>query len=77
MFTPDGKRTKGSIGTKEYGCSITTGGGVTGCTYYNWFTEYFAGGDLAMTFWGWTYNAGDNGTWVNASTGSDGDITGS
>jgi hypothetical protein len=76
-FTPTTKRTKGSIGTKDFGCIISTGGVASGCNYYSWFADYFTGGTVVQNFWGWTYNAGDNGTWVNASTGNSGDITGS
>ena len=75
-FTPGTKRTKGSIGTKDFGCSIT-GGVASSCDYYSWFGDYFSGGSLAQPFWGWTYDAGENGTWVNAVTGNSGNIAGS
>ena len=43
-----------------------------------WVSNYFPGGSYdysdAPGGWGWTYNGGANGTWVNASTGSSGDI---
>jgi hypothetical protein len=75
-FTPAGKRTKGNIGTKDFGCSIDNTGTALGCTYYSWIADYFSGASFAYTYWSWTYNAGDNGTWINASTGNSGDITG-
>ena len=75
-FAPGARRTKGNIGSKEYGCVITDGV-ADQCKYFSWLSEYFTGGgDFNQPFWGWTYNAGDNGTWVNASTENSGDITG-
>jgi hypothetical protein len=66
--------TRGSIGTFDYACDGTTGV----CPgFVDWTTFYFSsttGFDLA--WWGWIYHGGLNGTWVNASTGNSGDITG-
>jgi len=74
-LTPGNNRTKGSIGTADYGCDVNYN-----CPgYVNWTTRYFnsgAGVSLPTTWWGWTYHAGDNGAWVNASSGNSGDITG-
>ena len=75
-FSPGIKRTKGNIGTKDIGCSIDNYGNAIGCTYYSWIADYFPGASFAYSYSGWTYNAGDNGTWINASTGNSGDITG-
>jgi hypothetical protein len=37
--------------------------------------QYFEPGyGFSFDFWGWIYRAGRDGTWVNASTGSSGDI---
>jgi hypothetical protein len=38
------------------------------------FLSYGLSGDLAD--WGWVYQTQNNGTWINASTGNSGDITG-
>jgi hypothetical protein len=74
-FTPGTKRTKGNIGSKDNACTIT--GGVPSCgDIYSWASEYFPNMDnFNQNYWGWTYDAGDNGTWVNASAGNSGDIT--
>ena len=72
-FSPGTQRTKGNIGTKDYACSTTDGA----CSsQFDWVATYFPGATLTMDYWGWIYHAGDNGTWVNASTGNDGDIIG-
>jgi hypothetical protein len=66
-------RTKGSIGTFDYGCGQS--GTCPGS--FNWVDAYFispSGFDLAN--WGWTYHTAQNGTWVNAASGNSGDITG-
>lgn len=83
--SPGTKHIKGNIGTKEYGCTITNTGGITGCNYYSWIGDYFPDasdfeyGSTGNTIfqWGWIYRAGDNGTWINANSGGEGDITGS
>lgn len=66
-------RTKGSVGTFDYGCDVTFN-----CPgYFSWVDAYFttsAGFDLS--WWGWIYHGGNNGTWVNQIDGSTGDITG-
>jgi hypothetical protein len=68
-----GARVRGSIGTFDYACdaAFNCPGAV------DWTTLYFdnvSGFDLA--WWGWTYHAGNNGSWVNAISGNTGDITG-
>lgn len=66
-------RTKGSIGTNDYQCDIT--GNCPG--YVDWTSLYFTGvGAFDLPWWGWVYHAGNNGSWVNASSGNSGDITG-
>ena len=77
IFTADLKaspafKTKGNIGSFNYGCNASTGN----CSgRIDWTAQYFdniAGFDL--TWWGWVYHAGDNGSWVNSSEGNSGDI---
>jgi hypothetical protein len=69
-------RAKGNIGSKDYGCTINSSGQVNaGCPAYSWVSSYFNVTSFVQGEWGWTYDAGDNGTWVNASTGNIGDIT--
>ena len=71
-FTPS-ERTKGSIGTFNYACTID--GVCSG--YEDWTTFYFEGVDnFDLPWWGWVYHAGNNGSWVNVSSGNSGDITG-
>jgi hypothetical protein len=65
-FTPGTKRVKGRIGSKDYGCAINDSGAAVGCNYYDWIGDYFPGSSFGYTSWGWTYEAGNNGTWVNA-----------
>ena len=69
--SPD-NRVRGSIGTFNYQCN------AFGCSNSSdWTTFYFdnvSGFDLS--WWGWTYHAGNNGSWVDASSGISGDITG-
>lgn len=63
--------TRGNIGTFDYACD--NAGNCPGAFF--WGDLYFdgvAGFDLA--WWGWVYHGGNNGSWVNASTGSSGDI---
>ncbi len=74
--TPDYK-TRGSIGTFNYNCDST---GCGSGNVFDWTAAYFSTNDLAVgsndNFWGWTYHAGNNGSWVNSSGGSTGDVTG-
>jgi|SRR5579883_289487 len=67
-------KTKGNIGSVDYACDNT--GNCPGAAF--WADLYFdtsdAGFSFSQPFWGWIYHGGNNGTWVNASTGSSGDI---
>jgi len=67
------RRVKGSIGTWDYRCD--TAGNCPGSVY--WVSLYFTGvtGD-EFDWWGWIYRAGKSGTWLNAITGTKGDIVG-
>src|SRR5581483_1972686 len=65
--------THGNLGTFDLECTdaYTCNGA------YPSFLSYFTGSpswDYAN--WGWAYHTAQNGTWVNASTGNTGDITG-
>jgi hypothetical protein len=65
--------THGNIGTFDYMCDLT----FTCPGYVDWLTLYFSStSGFNLDWWGWIYHGGSNGTWVNASTGSTGDITG-
>jgi hypothetical protein len=78
-FTPGGNRTKGSIGTFDHNCDPSTpGGDCDGAGVTRWLGLYFTGAtDFNFDeWWGWVYHAGNNGTWVNAIDGNDGNITG-
>lgn len=65
-------RTKGNIGTFDYGCDVDTGS----CTsLFSWLATYFTSSSFTYDWWGWVYHGGSNGTWVNSSDGNQGDIT--
>lgn len=65
-------RTKGNIGTFDYGCDVDTGS----CTsLFSWLATYFTSYSFSYDWWGWVYHGGDNGTWVNSLDGNQGDIT--
>ena len=66
-------RKKGSIGTYDYACD-----GDFHCPgAVDWTTLYFSGiSGFDLSWWGWVYHAGNNGSWTNAITGNSGDITG-
>ncbi|MGH2535490.1 MAG: hypothetical protein ACRDJW_24790 [Thermomicrobiales bacterium] len=64
--------TRGHIGTFDYECDGT---GFCG-NLVDWRTLYFDGLTAnSFQWWGWIYHAGNNGTWVNASEGNQGNIT--
>lgn len=69
-----GASTRGNIGTFDYACD--TAGNCPGAVF--WADLYFdtadPGFDFSQPWWGWIYHGGNNGTWVNASAGSSGDI---
>ncbi|MGH3650731.1 MAG: hypothetical protein ACRDU9_08490 [Acidimicrobiia bacterium] len=63
--------TRGTVGQFDYACTAprVCPGAV------DWVEQYFGPDyDFAYQFWGWVYRAGRHQTWVNASTGSSGDI---
>jgi len=65
--------THGNIGTFDYQCDPN--GNCPG--YVDWVGMYFPGySNFAQPWWGWIYRTPHNGTWVNASSGNSGDITG-
>jgi hypothetical protein len=64
-------RTNGNVGSFDYMCELSNNcpGAV------NWVDQYFyAGWGFAYEWWGWTYNAGNHGIWINSSDGNSGDI---
>jgi hypothetical protein len=61
--------TSGTIASPD--CSVSGEcDGLTG----KWMANYFPTGTITYPDWSWTYNACGHGTWVNAGTGSTGDI---
>jgi hypothetical protein len=67
------KPTHGNIGTFNYNCDAS--GNCPG--YVSWTDIYFTNvSNFNEDPWGWTYVTCNNGSWVNASTGNSGDITG-
>ncbi len=71
-FTPT-LPTKGNIGSFDYACDA-----LGNCPEaFDWISAYFTGNtSFDQPYWAWNYHAGNNGSWVNASTGNSGDITG-
>jgi len=64
-FTPTSK-TNGNLGTYDFNTGL-----------FDWVGAYFTGNTtFDQPYWAWNYHAGNNGSWVNASTGNLGDITG-
>lgn len=66
-------RARGSIGTFDYACDT-----AFNCPgYVDWTTLFFSStSGFDLSWWGWVYHAGNNGSWTNAVTGNSGDITG-
>lgn len=63
--------TNGSVGTTNYKCDIT--GNCLGII--SWPGQYFNSNYLYNEdWWGWMYNGGSHGTWVNSSDGNSGNI---
>ena len=77
-FSPGNMRTKGNIGTLDQECDATqANGGCNGAGFTAWLNEYFTGvAGFSYDWWGWVYHAGDNGSWVNAESGNEGNIVG-
>jgi hypothetical protein len=76
-FSPNGMRTKGSIGTLDASCDPLTPEGCPAPVFSAWLDDYFPGfTEMELPWWGWVYHAGNNGTWVNKADGNEGDITG-
>ena len=67
--------TKGSIGTFDYQCPITASDPSTDCPeYFSWPLKYFTDINFVYSWWGWIYNGGKCGTWINSIDGSPGNI---
>jgi len=66
-------RTRGNIGAFDYGWDGHSNHGAH--TPFSWLATYFDSYTFAYDWWGWVYHGGGNGTWVNAVTGNQGDIT--
>lgn len=63
----------GNLGKFDYQCDVL--GNCPGRV--SWLGFYFDNvNNFDQPFWGWKYKTGHNGSWVNASTGNSGDITG-
>ncbi len=69
----DGLQTTGDLGLKDYAC----GQSYTCPGLYDWLSIYFPNNaGFTDSYWGWNYQTGNNGSWVNAISGNNGDITG-
>ena len=63
--------TQGVVGSYDYGCNPSG----SSCVYVSWISKYFNdGASFDYVVWEWIYRAGKNGTWINADSGSPGDI---
>ena len=63
--------THGSVGTTNYKCNIS--GSCSGVI--SWPGQYFNSGySYNDVWWGWKYNGGSHGTWVNSQDGNSGNI---
>lgn len=71
-FEPGNKRVTGNLGTKAYGCDIENP--TSSCKYFSWVKEYFPTGKFSYGWWGWIYQGGSHGVWVNSQDGSTGDL---
>jgi hypothetical protein len=75
IFNPSGSWPKnGNVGTTNYQCDIL--GHCLGRV--DWVAQYFPSynynTDFTQPWWGWKYDGGSHGTWINASTGNSGNI---
>ena len=64
--------TTGNVGVFNYDCDLHAN-----CPgRISWLEQYFGPGysNFDQPWWGWKYVAGTHGTWINASTGSSGNI---
>jgi hypothetical protein len=63
--------TRGSVGTVDYKCDTT---GYC-ASPVSWVEQYFAPGNTySDAWWGWFYEAGSHGSWLNSSQGNWGNI---
>ncbi len=64
-------KTKGSIGTVDYKCDLSG----AACVYQSWASKYFTNTtDFTQDWWGWLYQAGVHGSWLNSIEGNSGNI---
>lgn len=70
-LTPGSWPTNGSVGTTNYQCDI-----FANCPgRVDWVAKYFPGyTSFAQPWWGWRYDGGSHGTWINSSDGNSGNI---
>lgn len=68
-------KTKGNVGLVDYACDASEG--QASCSYVSWTGQYFDSvASFDQVWWGWIYQGGNNGSWVNSIEGNSGDITG-
>lgn len=77
------KKANGSVGRYDYACdpNYKNTYDESNCAgYVDWTTWYFSSvSHPGYLWWGWTYHAGSNGSWIDAAnvpTSQAGDITG-
>lgn len=63
--------THGNVGTVNYQCDL-----LANCPgRVDWVGQYFPGYTaFDQPYWGWKYNGGSHGTWINAVSGNSGNI---
>ena len=57
-----GVGTHGDLGTKDYACDAS--GNCPG--YFSWVSNFFDWTDFQQPWWGWRYDAGRHGVWINS-----------
>lgn len=63
--------TNGNVGTTNYQCNL----GAVCPGRISWLDQYFNPGyGFAYSWWGWKYNGGSHGTWINSQDGNSGNI---
>ena len=63
--------TNGNVGTTNYQCNI----GAVCPGRISWLDQYFSPSyGFAYSWWGWKYNGGSHGTWINSQDGNSGNI---
>ena len=69
-FKPMNNPVKGKTDTFDRKCNIDG----NGCVGKSWVKTYFPDSSYSYGWWGWIYNGGSHGVWVNSADGNQGDL---